>query len=237
LARFPWPSLPLVAGVSGARLRFRAAIRSISGGGVINSVETVSPLLEGPKFGIRLPPAASHQRTSRLSERQDRGRTPCLPRNPQAISSPLPLTLNNSLRQGYPGRKHRIAHISGGRRGRSQLSTTRPRRDIGGTTLREGIVLLCFDLDDFGIAWAEAAQFMAYRTGIVFLIEQLLPLVIGRPAAVGAVIPPGDPRIGSGSKCDAVRHCALLFHPSKGCCRVYAKFRTMAYPNRRHRTD
>ena len=37
LARFSLPIVPLIAGVSCARLRFRAAIRSMTGGGVITS--------------------------------------------------------------------------------------------------------------------------------------------------------------------------------------------------------
>ena len=35
--------VPLIAGVSGARLRFRAAIRSITGGGVITSRGLIGP--------------------------------------------------------------------------------------------------------------------------------------------------------------------------------------------------
>jgi hypothetical protein len=43
-----------------------------------------------------------------------------------------------------------------------------------------GVVLRDFDVDDFGITRATAAQFMAYGAGIVRIIEPLLPLVIGR---------------------------------------------------------
>jgi hypothetical protein len=48
-------------------------------------------------------------------------------------------------------------------------------------------VLICFDVDNFDIARAEAAQFIAYRSSIAFFVEELLPLVIGRPPAVAAV--------------------------------------------------
>ena len=67
-----------------------------------------------------------------------------------------------------------------------------------------------FDVDDFGVARAQAAQFMAYGAGIVWIVEPLLALMIRRPEATPARIPAGDPRIGSGSKCDAVGHYALL---------------------------
>ena len=80
------------------------------------------------------------------------------------------------------------------------------------------VLLLCFDIYNFGIARVEPAQLMAYRSGIAFLFEDLLPVATGRPPAVTAVIPAGDPCIGSRSKRNAVRHCALL-SPSKGCCR------------------
>src|SRR5580693_4769695 len=75
---------------------------------------------------------------------------------------------------------------------------------------RSTVVLLRFDVDDLGIARADAAQFLAYRSGIAFVIEELLPPVVGRPPAVAAVIPAGDSRIGSGSKCDGIGHWALL---------------------------
>jgi hypothetical protein len=41
------------------------------------------------------------------------------------------------------------------------------------------VALLCFDVYDFGVARAEVAQFMAYWSGIAFLVEELLPIVIG----------------------------------------------------------
>jgi hypothetical protein len=93
--------------------------------------------------------------------------------------------------------------------------------------------MLCFDVYDFGIARAEAAQSMAYWSGIAFLVEDLLPFVIGRPSAVAAVIPAGDP-CGSGSKCNAVGHCAF---PFKSALSPSCKLRTPAHPDRRHRTD
>jgi hypothetical protein len=52
---------------------------------------------------------------------------------------------------------------------------------------------------------------MAYWSGIAFVVEDLLPVLIGRPATVAAVVPAGDPCIGSGSKCNAVGHNALPF--------------------------
>src|SRR5205823_14734873 len=35
-------------------------------------------------------------------------------------------------------------------------------------------VLICFDVDNFDIARAEAAQFIAYRSSIAFFVEELL---------------------------------------------------------------
>ena len=60
----------------------------------------------------------------------------------------------------------------------------------------------------------EAAQFMACGLCVTFLVEKLLPFVICRPYALAADIPAGDPRIGSGSKCNAVGHHAVRFSPS-----------------------
>jgi hypothetical protein len=65
-----------------------------------------------------------------------------------------------------------------------------------------------FYVDDAGVPRAQAAQFLANGTCIVRVIEPYLALTIGRPPAIPAGIPTGDPRIGSGSKCDAVRHSA-----------------------------
>jgi len=46
--------------------------------------------------------------------------------------------------------------------------------------MRRGrVILLCFDVYDFGMARAEVAQFMAYWSGIAFLVEELPPVVIG----------------------------------------------------------
>ena len=67
-----------------------------------------------------------------------------------------------------------------------------------------------FDVDHIGVPRAQAAEFSANGTGIVWVIEAYLALTVGGPPAIPAGIPAGDPRIGSGSKCDAVRHCALL---------------------------
>ena len=66
-----------------------------------------------------------------------------------------------------------------------------------------------FYIDEFGIAWAELAQFLAHRSGIALLVEEFLPLVIGRPPAIAAVKPAGDPRIDSGPKRNAV-HLLLV---------------------------
>ena len=62
------------------------------------------------------------------------------------------------------------------------------------------------DIDDFGVARAQAAQFIAYGTGLVLVIEPLLARMVSRPRSISAGIPAGNPRISSGSKCDAVGH-------------------------------
>jgi hypothetical protein len=80
--------------------------------------------------------------------------------------------------------------------------------DIGGTSF--GGILLRLDVYNFGMAWPEIAQFKAYSSGIPFVVEGLLPLAIGRPPAITAIIPTRDPPVGSGSKCNAVWHCTLL---------------------------
>ena len=66
-----------------------------------------------------------------------------------------------------------------------------------------------FNIDEFGIARAELAEFSAYGAGLAFLFEEFLPLVIGRPPASAAVVPAGDPRIDSRSKRNAV-HTGLI---------------------------
>jgi hypothetical protein len=68
------------------------------------------------------------------------------------------------------------------------------------------VVLREFYIDDAGVPRAQAAQFLANGTGIGRVIEPYLALTIGGPSAIPAGIPAGDRRIGSGSKCDAVRH-------------------------------
>jgi hypothetical protein len=72
-----------------------------------------------------------------------------------------------------------------------------------------------FDVDHVGVPRAQAAQFLANGTGIVWIIEPYLAPTTGGPPAIPAGIPAGDPRIGPGSKCDAVRHYALLFLSDK----------------------
>jgi hypothetical protein len=80
------------------------------------------------------------------------------------------------------------------------------------------------------LARTAAAQLIAYWSGIVFLVEEFLPLVIGRPPAVATVIPASDPRIGSGSKCNATGHCALP-SPRKGAVAFHAKFEHWSLDN------
>jgi hypothetical protein len=72
------------------------------------------------------------------------------------------------------------------------------------------VLLREFYVDDPGVPRAQAAQFLANGTGIVWVIEPYLALTISGPPAIPAGIPAGDRRIGSGSRCDAVRHHALL---------------------------
>src|SRR5215469_3738613 len=81
------------------------------------------------------------------------------------------------------------------------------------------IHLLLLNIDHFGIAWTQAAQFVAYRFRVALVVEKLLPRVISRPLAAAAVIPPGDRRISPGSKRDGIGHCALL--TSEGCRYVH----------------
>ena len=92
------------------------------------------------------------------------------------------------------------------------------------------VVLREFYVDDVGVPRAQAAQFLANGTGIVWVIEPYLALTISRPPAIPAGIPAGDPRIGSGSKCDAVRHYALVFFLPRQNSQHWP------IPNRRHRT-
>ena len=72
------------------------------------------------------------------------------------------------------------------------------------------VVLREFYIDYAGVPRAQAAQFLANGTGIVWVIEPYLALTISGPPAIPAGIPTGDRRIGSGSKGNAVRHYALL---------------------------
>ena len=66
-----------------------------------------------------------------------------------------------------------------------------------------------FDIDEFGIARAELAQVLAYRSGIALFVEETLPLLIGRPPAVAAVIPACYSTIDSRSKRNAI-HLLLM---------------------------
>jgi hypothetical protein len=85
----------------------------------------------------------------------------------------------------------------------SQLTGTRvnPCRDarIQAYPAKVKFFLRDFDVDDFGVARAQAAQFMAYGAGIVWIVEPLLARMISGPKASPAGIPAGDPRIGPGS--------------------------------------
>jgi hypothetical protein len=72
------------------------------------------------------------------------------------------------------------------------------------------VVLREFYVDDAGVPRAQAAQFSTNGAGIVWVVETYLALTISGPPAIPAGIPAGDARIGSGSKCDAVRHYAPL---------------------------
>jgi hypothetical protein len=77
------------------------------------------------------------------------------------------------------------------------------------------VVLHEFDVYHIGVSRAEAAEFLANGTGIVSIIELLLALTIGGPPGIAAGIPASDPRISSGSKCDAVWHYALPLFSSR----------------------
>src|SRR5215831_17055219 len=72
---------------------------------------------------------------------------------------------------------------------------------------------------------------MAYWSGIAFIVEDLLPVVIGRPTATAAVVPAGDACIGSGPKRNAVGHSALPFFPLKRVLSRSEKFLTPAHQN------
>src|SRR5438477_10747698 len=86
------------------------------------------------------------------------------------------------------------------------------------------VLLREFDIDEAGVPRAQAAQFFANGTGIVSVIEPYLALTISGPPAIPAGIPAGGPSIGSGSKCDAVRHYALPVFPPA------TKLPTLAHP-------
>jgi hypothetical protein len=66
-----------------------------------------------------------------------------------------------------------------------------------------------FDIDEIGIARAELTKFSADGSGIAFLVEEFLPLVIGRPPASTAIVPAGNPFIDSGSQRNA-EHTVLI---------------------------
>jgi hypothetical protein len=55
-----------------------------------------------------------------------------------------------------------------------------------------------------------AAQFVAHWSGIALFVEDLPPVVIGRPPAAAAVVPAGDPCVVR-IEAYAVWHCAPLF--------------------------
>ena len=98
------------------------------------------------------------------------------------------------------------------------------------------VVLREFYVDDAGVPRAQAAQFFANRTGIVRVIDPYLALTISGPSAIPGGLPAGDPRIGSGSKCDAVRHYALLSSRIREKVIGIVAFSqtTLPHPNCRH---
>jgi hypothetical protein len=91
------------------------------------------------------------------------------------------------------------------------------------------IVELCFDVDDLGIARTKAAQFVAHWSGIALPVEDLPPVVIGRPPTAATVVPAGEPCVGSGSKRNAVWHLALPFSPLERVPSHSCKLRTLAH--------
>jgi hypothetical protein len=91
------------------------------------------------------------------------------------------------------------------------------------------IVELCFDVDDLGIARTKAAQFVAHWSGIALPVEDLPPVVIGRPPTAATVVPAGEPCVGSGSKRNAVWHLALPFSPLERVPSYSCKLRTLAH--------
>jgi hypothetical protein len=68
------------------------------------------------------------------------------------------------------------------------------------------VVLHDFDVDDFDVARAQVAEFIAYSSSLAFVVKPLLPRVIGRPSSIPAGVPTGDRLIVPGSKCDAIGH-------------------------------
>src|SRR5690348_11140852 len=84
-----------------------------------------------------------------------------------------------------------------------RVSPVRRRAKFRRSYVNMRVVLREFDIDEFGIPRVQAAQFLANGSGIISVIKLLLALTISRPPAIPAGIPAGDPRIGSGSKCDA----------------------------------
>jgi hypothetical protein len=97
------------------------------------------------------------------------------------------------------------------------------------------VVLRDFYVDDAGVPPAQAAQFLAKRH---WHRRPYLALTIGGPPAIPAGIPTGDLRICFGSKCDAIRHYALLLLPHSrtgDCdCRVLVNVQHWPIPNCRH---
>ena len=48
------------------------------------------------------------------------------------------------------------------------------------------VVRRYFNIDELGVARAEVAQFMAYGSGIAFLVEKILPLAVVSPPVVAS---------------------------------------------------
>jgi hypothetical protein len=80
---------------------------------------------------------------------------------------------------------------------------------IGADEIERGTHLFWLDVDHFGIARAEPAQFIAYQFRVGFLFKELPPCVVGTPPVVTAVIPAKGFRVGPGSKGDTVDHRLL----------------------------
>jgi hypothetical protein len=94
--------------------------------------------------------------------------------------------------------------------------------------------LLCFNIYHWRIAGPETAQLMAYGFRVAFFVEEFLSAVVGRPTLIAAVVPTGNPPVGSGSQCDAIAHCGLLPRFQKGGTITPGTIKTLTHLIRRH---